>query len=1856
MAKIENTVVYPTVTPTASDLLIATDVSNDNKTVTFKVGDLIGPGGVPQDLQSVLNVGNTAVQNIVLTGNIDAFTGYINTNEYQVNGSAGTVGQVLTSGGPGGPSTWTTPTPGTPEDIQDTLAVGNTTTLSMTMNGAGELLTITGGTDLVVTGTGSDLNIGAGSDINLSSTTSLNFTTDTTINDANSYTGAAGDILTVDALGNIAWSSTVPGAAVPPLQDVLNVGHIATGGPGISMTSAAPLVLDATSNISSAGNNQFTGTSTFTYQGASLPAIILQGGLQDSAGSLGTPKQFLAIDPTDNGKVLWRDATAVASQNLQDVLDTGNEATQSINLHGDMILDDGSGAVTGSLILGANVPILDNTSGTLPTVGYVLTATATGVAWAAGGGGGSQNLSSVLGIGNTADNNIILTDSGGLGANGNITCVTLTSTSIIATNGIGATGQILSVNALGQIEWITNTATGMTQWNFQDAGGTPSIQTVVNNDTVVFDGGIGITTTSANINKLTIDLTDQIVGTTAAYPSSVTVNNQGQVTAISAGTAPLSYALGSQSAGSNVELDLTDSTGAVTTVTLVGTGGITLTDNGSNQITINAAAAAGMTSFDISSDSGAGSTQTVTNGVDYLFEGGTYITTFQTGGTPNTLTLNHDATTRSDTTSSASPAFGGTFTAVTTVTTNATGHLTALNTETITLPSSAAVTSVAASTGLKTLSGSPITNTGTVIADYTSATNIVKSGTAGYVGTPVATDTMLFNETATNTVYEVALSQLSAFFTVGTVLSVSASITGTAMSVAVTNPTTNPAIATTFNGTASDYINGAGDLVALSTLDTTYDLSSVQNVADADIKLVGSDGTTDIVKLVAGPNITLTDTGSNITIQASASSGLTSFLLSGDSGTPQTVSAADPTLDINGGTVISTVASATNQINVNHNAVSRTDVPTSSTPAAGNTIPIVTAITSSTEGHITAAAINTITWPQFVSSIGLSYSNAGGAGVAGNPAYVVGSSPIAGAGTISLTGQGTSAQYIDGTGSLQTLASSLPVYTVGALQSASDVDFILFKDAVSSSVVKLKAGSGVTLTESTGSNIEIALASSAGTVTSVGLNYSATGGAGVAGSAAFVVSSSSTNPITGAGDFTITADGTVTQYVTGMGKLKEISSITGTEYDLTTTSPGAGLADINLVPSTGVTDVVQLDIGSNMTVSVAGNVISLDAVASVGLTDFNVGADSGTVVTINSGNNTFKVEGASYQNNGGPNLIDTYWAGDYGSSAGTSLFIAHTPITTTTSATADSPLAGQTVDLVKSITTDGYGHTTAVETSTVLWPADIFASLTTLGTTGPATLTTGVLNIPDYSSGALGGTVTSVGLTYTTNTGAAGAGAAAFSIVPSGANPITTAGSFEIQPQGTSLQFIDGTGALRTITAISGGWSAKADTGATQVVAVGDTVDFQGYVGVAGGGIVTTTSSLGPLTPQVEFKLIDNGANVQTNKNFYRGDGNWAVPLNNVYQLTGTDLGPNDNQLNLLSNPVASPNFVKFEGSGGTTVTFNPLTDTFEVDSSGAASTNFNVAGSAGTPQNIVSGDTLTIAAGTGIGTVASSPGTVTVLNTGVTNLSIDVTDGGPLYVDNNTGAVTLRRTGIEPLVKRDFFGTFTNNNTVTQNFTEQFFQYVNPMWGQQPAGLGSTTYYANNAFAASSQYYAPYYPFPKEKCDRPITDPTSATNNETSGYEGYGNAALYVCQPNLDPAVDPASGDFREQRIGSANITMSGNVSIGVIDTGALNEMKVKFYKGRPDDTGTTHHAPWVYQGDATFTMTNLSSKISRMSPFVPDPSATSADLTFKSGDALYIAISVQAFFYSPIPGVSTGGDSPTYAGQISVQMVVND
>lgn len=80
-----------------------------------------------------------------------------------------------------------------------------------------------------------------------------------------------------------------------------------------------------------------------------------------------------------------------------------------------------------------------------------------------------------------------------------------------------------------------------------------------------------------------------------------------------------------------------------------------------------------------------------TVGIDLLTEnltiaGGTLITTTGTDAS-QTITIDHDSVSRTNNTSASSPGFGGTFTAVDSITSSTEGHVTAVNTKTVTLPS-----------------------------------------------------------------------------------------------------------------------------------------------------------------------------------------------------------------------------------------------------------------------------------------------------------------------------------------------------------------------------------------------------------------------------------------------------------------------------------------------------------------------------------------------------------------------------------------------------------------------------------------------------------------------------------------------------------------------------------------------------------------------------------------------------------------------------------------------------------------------------------------------------------------------------------------------------------------------------------------------------------------------------------------------------------------------------------------------------------------------------------------------------------------------------------------------------------------
>ncbi len=122
--------------------------------------------------------------------------------------------------------------------------------------------------------------------------------------------------------------------------------------------------------------------------------------------------------------------------------------------------------------------------------------------------------------------------------------------------------------------------------------------------------------------------------------------------------------------------------------------------------------------------------------------------------------------------------------------------------------------------------------------------------------------------------------------TVGTVTSVSATTAGDALDVAVTNPTTTPAIALTWAGAASQYVNGAGNLITFPTLDnyqywTLSDGTNTTNIT-----------TTGTATFASGTGIINTEASGTITT-AIDYVGNNNAIEAADDGTGITVAATD---------------------------------------------------------------------------------------------------------------------------------------------------------------------------------------------------------------------------------------------------------------------------------------------------------------------------------------------------------------------------------------------------------------------------------------------------------------------------------------------------------------------------------------------------------------------------------------------------------------------------------------------------------------------------------------------------------------------------------------------------------------------------------------------------------------------------------------------------------------------------------------------------------------------------------------------------------------------------------------------------
>ena len=228
----------------------------------------------------------------------------------------------------------------------------------------------------------------------------------------------------------------------------------------------------------------------------------------------------------------------------------------------------------------------------------------------------------------------------------------------------------------------------------------------------------------------------------------------------------------------------------------------------------------------------------------------------------------------------------------------------------------------------------------------------------------------------------------------------------------------------------------------------------------------------------------------------------------------------------------------------------------------------------------------------------------------------------------------------------------------------------------------------------------------------------------------------------------------------------------------------------------------------------------------------------------------------------------------------------------------------------------------------VAFPAIPFTSLTTTGTSGAATLTAGVLNIPNYATGSGSGTVTDFGCNITPGV--------ADAIVPSVANSTTTP-VLTLDFQGTTGQYVRGDGSLDVIDFMNTLTTTGASGDAATYVAGTNTLNIP--TPVMAGTMTSTVFGLGKLFSDTVQSVASTAVSATTARTY-------GVQFNDGGQLV----------VNVPWVP-------------------------------GAGMTSWNLEGDTGTPEAIINGENAKIEGGTAISTstVAANTLLVQLDNTAVT-------------------------------------------------------------------------------------------------------------------------------------------------------------------------------------------------------------------------------------------------------------------------------
>ena len=308
MSKISNTSAYPTIAPADGDLLIGTDINDSNATKTFTIGSVVAL--TPADtLSEVLTAGNTATNNIVLTGNITCTT-IIPTDIQDGTAATGTAGQYLRKSAANALA-WETVGANT---LSEVLAAGNTATNNIVLTGDISCTNLTATTDV------------NGSVVNATTQVSTALLDATDIQDNANLNGTAGQYLRKSAANALAWETVAPGAA--PLADVLLAGNSATNN----------IVL--TGDFTGTGNITRTGTVTIT--GGISSTLSITSGVDMEAVGFVAAGSYLKGNGTNALKLpnlqAFRDDAAAAALTAGDVYQTDGTGAAPLNVAGILMI------------------------------------------------------------------------------------------------------------------------------------------------------------------------------------------------------------------------------------------------------------------------------------------------------------------------------------------------------------------------------------------------------------------------------------------------------------------------------------------------------------------------------------------------------------------------------------------------------------------------------------------------------------------------------------------------------------------------------------------------------------------------------------------------------------------------------------------------------------------------------------------------------------------------------------------------------------------------------------------------------------------------------------------------------------------------------------------------------------------------------------------------------------------------------------------------------------------------------------------------------------------------------------------------------------------------------------------------------------------------------------------------------------------------------------------------------------------------------------------------------------------------------------------------------------------------------